>query len=147
MSGDRTPADLKAFALLSELSSEDRDALYELLEAETVRKGRSIYRETAEADGIVLIVSGSVGLSSGSDGEFGALGAGDVLGAASVLSTGRREATAKALTDCDVLLLARTAYRRLLDDHPRAAARLTEAIANHLAGLLREAIDELRPTA
>ena len=48
-------ADLKKFALLSELSDEDREALFELLEPVTLSKGRSIYREGNEADGLVAI--------------------------------------------------------------------------------------------
>jgi len=136
----RTPADLKAFALLSELSSEDREGLFALLEPQSFRAGRSIYRETSEADGLVFIASGTVELSRASGETLGSLSAGDVLGAASVLSPGVREATAKAATDCEALLLARTAYRRLLDDYPRAGARLTEGIAAQLAGLLREVL-------
>ena len=49
--------DLKRFGLLAELLDEDRDALLDLLEPEKIRKGRSVYRETAEADAMLLIAS------------------------------------------------------------------------------------------
>lgn len=136
-----TPGDLKRFPLLAELSDEDREAIFELVDLQTIRKGRSLYRETAEADGLVLIVSGEVRLSARACADLGSLGEGTILGGASLLSMGQREATAKAETDCQVMILPRTAYRRLVEDYPRAACRLTEAIAVELAGLLRESIE------
>jgi CRP-like cAMP-binding protein len=138
-----TAGDLKRFPLLAELSDEDRDALFELLEVQSIRKGRSIFRETAEADGLVFIASGEVRLSSTRHEDLGVLGEGQVLGGAALLSMGQREATAKAEEDCEILLLPRTAYRRLVDDHPRTACRLTEAVAADLASLLRESLDPL----
>jgi CRP-like cAMP-binding protein len=71
------------------------------------------------------------------------LGEGALLGGASLLSMGQREATAKAEVECEVMLLERTAYRRLVDDYPRTACRLTEALASELAGLLRESIEPI----
>ena len=139
--------ELKRFGLLAELQDEDRKALLELLEFETIRKGRSVYRETAEADGLILLASGTVRLSSKRCKDLGTLGAGAVLGAASLLAMGQREATVKAETQCEVWLLARTAYRRLVDDYPRTACRLTEAIAAEIAGLLREGLDGFLPAA
>ncbi len=138
-----TPADLKRFPLLGELSDSDREALFELLEPQTVRKGRSVYRETAEADGLVLLVSGELRLSSRRRADLGTFGEGAILGGASLLTMGQREATAKAVCDCEVLLLHRAAYRRLVEDYPRTACRLTEAIAADLAALLRHALDPL----
>lgn len=126
-----------------ELSGDDREVLFELLEPKTVPKGRSLYRETAEADALVLIASGSLRLSSKRGKDLGAVGPGSVLGGASLLTMGQREATAKAEVACEVLLLPRTSYRRLVEDYPRTACRLTEAIAADLAALLREALDPL----
>ena len=138
-----SPADLKRFSLLAELSAEDRDALFELLEAQVIRRGRSIFRETAESDGLVFIVSGAVRLSSSRREDLGVIGEGEVLGGVALLSMGQREATAKAEQDCEILSLPRTAYRRLVEDHPRTACRLTEAVAADLASLLRESLDAL----
>lgn len=138
-----TPSDLKGFGLLQEFSDEDREALFDLLEEVVYRAGRSLYRETAEADGLVLLVSGTATLESSHAPELGSVTAGAVLGVASLLSLGRREATVKAETECRALVLPRGAYRRLVDDYPRVACRLNEAIATHLAGLLREGLGRL----
>jgi CRP-like cAMP-binding protein len=136
-----TSADLKRFALLAELSDEDRETLFDLLEEKSVRQGRSVYRETAEAEGLVFVVSGEIRLSNQRCGDLGTVGEGTILGGASLLALGRREATAKAEVDCELLMLARTAYHRLVDDSPRTACRLTEALARELAALLRESIE------
>ncbi len=135
--------DLKRFPLLAELSDDDRDAVFELLEIKAHRKGRSLFRETAEADGLVLLVSGTVRLSRRDAKDLGTLGEGTILGTASLLTMGQREATAKADTDCTVAQLSRNAYRRLVEDHPRTACRLSEAIAQDLSALLREALEPL----
>lgn len=138
-------SDLKRFPLLVELSDDDRDALFGLLEVQTLRRGRSVYRETGEADGLVMVLRGEVRLSSrhASDDDLGTLGEGAILGAASLLAMGPREATAKAVGDCQVALLSRNAYRRLVEDYPRTACRLTEAIARHLSALLRETLEPI----
>jgi CRP-like cAMP-binding protein len=136
-------ADLKSFSLLSELSHEDREALFDLLEAKNVRKGRSIYRETSEAEGLVFIVSGAVRLVSKRTPEQSVIEAPSVLGAASLLCLGPNEATAKAEANCELLLLPRPAYRRFVEDAPRAACRLTEGIAAELSSLRREGLDSL----
>ncbi len=138
-----TPGDLKRFPMLAELSDEDREALFELLDLHTFRSGRSIYRETAEADSLVLIASGAVRLSSRRGENLGTLGQGSILGGASLVTMGQREATVKAEVDCEVLMLPRASYRRLVEDYPRTACRLTEAIAADLAALLRESLDPL----
>ena len=89
--------DLKSFSLLAELADEDREVLFELLEPLAIRQGRSVYRETAEAEGLILIVSGTVRLSSRRFEDLGALTDGAILGGASLFGMGCREATAKAV--------------------------------------------------
>ena len=136
-------ADLKQFALLSELSESEREALLDVLEFEQIRKGRSIYRETGEADGLVFLVSGTVRLISKRCNSDGQAGAGSVLGVGSLFTMGGHEASAKAETPCEVLLLPRTSYRRLVEDEPIIGCRLAEAVAAELGGLLRHGLDTL----
>jgi hypothetical protein len=40
-------------------------------------------------------------------------------------------------------MLPRTSYRRLVDDYPRTACRLAEAIVDDVAGLVRPVLDWL----
>lgn len=135
--------ELKNFPLLAEFNDEDREALFELLEDRSVAKGRRIFSEGSEADGLVLIVSGKAKLESKRGIEPEELAAGSVLGAVSLVSMGPREVTAFAEEPCQLLLFPRTSWRRLVDDHPRTACRLAEAMLLELGGLIRLGLDRL----
>lgn len=139
----RTAGDLKRFSLLVDFCDEDREELLALLEEKSLMAGRSLFREGTEAESLVLLLSGSVQLKSARAGELGRVGEGSALGAVSLVSVGPREATAIAETPCEVLLLPRTSFRRLVEDAPRTACRLSEAIARELAGLVRPGLDQL----
>ncbi len=136
-------ADLKEFALLSEFSDEDREALFELLEPKTLNKGRSIFREGTEADGLILVVSGEVIVTAKRCCDTAGLGPGAALGGLSLFVMGPREATAKAVQQCEILQLPRTSYRRLVEDAPGAACRLAEAILKQLTSCTRDALDAM----
>jgi len=136
-------ADLKEFALLSEFSDEDREALFELLEPKTLNKGRSIFREGTEADGLILVVSGEVIVTAKRCRDTAGLGPGAALGGLSLFVMGPREATAKAVERCEILQLPRTSYRRLVEDAPGAACRLAEAILKQLTSCTRDALDAM----
>jgi CRP-like cAMP-binding protein len=134
-------AALKDFALLSEFSDEDREALFELLEPKTLNNGRSIFREGSEADRLVFVVSGDVIVTNNRCPDTASVGPGAALGCLSLFVMGRREATAKAEGRCEILQLPRTSYRRLVEDAPGTACRLTEAIVKQLTTCTREALD------
>lgn len=135
--------ELKQFALLAEFSEEDREALGELLEEQELAAGRRIFSEGNEADGLVLIVEGSARLESGRTGDSEVVEAGHALGTLSLVAFGPREVTAKATTACSVLRLSRESFRRLVDDHPRTACHLLEAVVADLSALVRRDLDRL----
>jgi len=134
--------ELKRFPLLAELGEDDREALLDVLEERRVSGGVPLFREGSESEGLVLLVEGEVQLGSRRGGEPCLLGPGSALGALSLLRVGRREVTAVAETPCRYLLFPRTSYRRLVDDAPRTACRLAEAIASELAAAIQESLPE-----
>jgi len=136
-------AALKRFALLVDFCDEDREELFSLLEEKTLVAGRSLFREGSEAESLVLLRSGTVQLKSARAGDLGRAGEGTALGALSLVCVGPREATAIAETPCELLLLPRTSFRRLVEDAPRTACRLAEAILRDLATLVRPGLDRL----
>lgn len=142
-----TSNDLKRFSLLAEFTKDDRDALAGMLEPRKLVEGRTLFREQGEADGLVLIVSGQVRLEGTRTGPIGVVGPGDNLGALSLVVVGPREVTAVAESACTLLLLPRSSFRRLADDHPRTAFRLVEAIARELADLVRGELDAFAAAA
>jgi CRP/FNR family transcriptional regulator len=135
--------DLKRFSLLAEMSDDDRDCLAELLEPKSLAKGRLVFQEGTESEGLVLVLSGHVKVESRRDAPAESLEGPTALGALSLTRVGPRETSARALSACELLILPRTAYRRLVDDHPRAACRLLEAILADVSGLVRDSLDKL----
>ena len=135
--------DLKRFALFEELSEEEREVLAEGIERIELEPGDVLFREQEEGGGLVLLVEGRVRLESSRAGELGSVGPGTALGAVSLVAVGPREASAVAESACSILLLRRSAFRRLADDTPRAACRLAEAIAREAAALLRAGLEPL----
>ena len=140
-----TDADLKLFSLLAEFHGEDREALAEHLEDQQVDHDVRIFTEGEETDGLVLVVEGAVRVGSHKHGYVGTIGPGGALGALSVVAVGPRVVTAIASSRCRLLLLRRTAFRRLMEDAPRTASRLLEAILRDLSGALREGLGRLAP--
>lgn len=130
--------DLKRYSLLKEFTDQDLEALGEVLEEKRIFAGRGIFREGEESEGLVLIESGRVRLESRRAGNLGVQGPGSAFGGISLLVLGKRECSLIAEDDCHVLELHRTSYRRLVDDAPRTACRLTEAVTNVFVGSIRE---------
>ncbi len=136
--------DLKRFAPFAEFSESERDALADLLDVRRLPDGKSAFREGAESEGLILLASGSLRLKSRRSGvELGVLAAPAHLGGASLFALGQREVTALAEGPATILILSRGALPRLVDEAPRAAYRLAEAIAAELAGLMRGSLDSL----
>lgn len=133
--------DPKLFALLADFSEEDCDALLELLEPQKLARGRKLFREGSESEGLVLLASGTVEISTGRSEGPARLGSGSVFGALAILAVGAREATVSTIEPCEVWRLPREGWRRLVDDSPRTACRLAEAIVAEAAGMIREALD------
>jgi CRP-like cAMP-binding protein len=138
------PEDLKRFAMLVEFSEDERGFLAELLEKRDLPKGRSAFREGSESEGLVLLEKGRLKLKSRrTGGVIGTLEAPEHLGAASLFALGKREVTALADGPCTIWTLSRSSLSRLLDDSPRAAFRLAEAVASELGSLVRGELDAL----
>jgi CRP-like cAMP-binding protein len=140
--------DLKAFALLAELTEDERETVTELLERRIeLDPGEQLFCEGQEAEGLVLIESGTLDLTSARAGALGQVGAGDCLGAVALVAVGPREVTAVASEAACVWMLSRESFRRLCEDSPRAACRILEAALADFAGAAREGLDRFAAAA
>ena len=139
--------DLKRFALFSDLTESDREAVAELLEPIELVPGRQCFREGQEADGLLLVDRGELRLGSQRGGELGSCGEGTSIGGLSLLLVGTREITAMAVVQTRVLQLSRASFLRLAEDHPRAALRLVQAITEEFAAAVREGLGRLSSPA
>jgi CRP-like cAMP-binding protein len=132
--------DLRRFPLFTSLDDEELEAVAARLEVRTLASDQLLWREGEEAGALVLLEQGVLRIESRRDGTLGQCEAPACFGAASLVGNGRRESSASAASAGRALLLSRTSFDRLVEDAPRAAARLLSAIAADLARTLREGL-------
>jgi CRP-like cAMP-binding protein len=135
--------ELKRFGLLAEFTEADCLEVLQVLESSSLMAGRRLFREGGQSDGMALLVEGTVRLESQRTEQRVLVGSGTALGALSLVEMGPRESTAVTETPCEIQWLRRSDFRRLVDDSPRTACRLLEAIAGELAGRVRRELDNI----
>lgn len=132
--------DLRRFPLFARLDQEELEAVAARLEVRELETGQPVWREGEQAGGLLLLEQGALSIESRRDGELGRCEAPACFGAASLVGDGPRESSAAAASEVRTLLLSRTAFARLVEDSPRAAARLLSAVAADLARILRDGL-------
>lgn len=133
----------KRFPLFAELAEADLELLEELVEPQPLRAGEVLCLEGSEAEGAILLGRGSLLCKSDREGDLGRLEAPQLLGGASLVMLGNRLVSLTAAEPSHVHMLSRTAFHRLQQDAPAAAARLLEGLARELGGVLRGALEAL----
>lgn len=98
---------------------------------------------------LLVVLHGEVTVDTGTDlpgleVPIAVLGPGAVLGEMALLDGAPRAATVTAVTPVQAAGLARRGLERLIDEHPRVAARLMVVLAQHMAERLRALDDQLR---
>lgn len=135
---------LKRFAPFAELSEAECEELADLLEERRLAPGETLFAEGDDADALVLVVEGTLELSSRRLPGTWEVPAGGVLGGLSLFAVGARESGAVGgRPRAEVWLLRRGGFLRLVEDNPRAACRIATAIAAEVAGRARHALPDL----
>ena len=98
---------------------------------------------------LLLVLEGEVTVETGTalpglEVPIAVLGPGSVLGEMAPLDGAPRSATVTAVTPVQAAGLARRGLERLIDEHPKVAARLMVVLAQHMAERLRALDDQLR---
>ena len=96
---------------------------------ERAARGSKIIRQGSPGDRFYILVRGMVSVSrerAGEEIEIAKLREGDAFGEAALLSDAPRNASVQALTDCVLLSLERTRFRRWADRDPAWRGRLEE---------------------
>lgn len=118
-------ADVTIFSLLDD---REREALAQLLEPESFRKGETIYDYGDPGEKIYIVRSGLAEVWIENDEGHRLVVsepcAGDVFGEISFLDGGPRSATARALEDTECLTLTREHLLEFIDEHAHAALDL-----------------------
>lgn len=130
-------SELKRFAILQELSEDEREGLSEVLEEVPLAQNETLFAEGDEADYLVLVGTGELRIKQGR--EMGRAKAGVSLGELSLFTFGNRQVSAESVGATTVWLLRREEFRRYVEDMPAAAFRIAEAILSEVAGRSRRA--------
>ena len=133
-------AELRRFPLLAALDDAELALVASLLEERELVAEQRAWGEGEPAEGLWLLEHGALRLETRDAGALGECGAPAQLGAASLVGDSLRETSAFASGPVRVRVFSRTAFARLLETAPRAAARLLTAVAADLASVLRDAI-------
>lgn len=161
MNADATPARIRPLAeqpalaeraadllrtpqALRQLSPDDAQLIVQRMGLVGLPAGAVVLREGDQtaAPFLLLLLEGEVEVDTRAGGAADAvalavLGPGSIIGEMSLLDHAPRSATCTALSPVLAAGLSRRALEQLLDEHPRAAARLLLGLAQRLAERLR----------
>jgi len=133
---------LDRMPLLQGLEYSEIEQLARYCSAYKVAKGVRIFREGAKSNFMCLLTDGYVALMKGSK-QLATVREGKTMGEMSMIDGNPYSATAISAADCRFVLITRTQFGRLADEHPRVAFKLLSAISKLLSIRLRETTDLL----
>jgi CRP-like cAMP-binding protein len=102
------------------------------------RAGSTVFQEGDEADALYVILTGEIELGPGLGLPDVRLGTGDFFGETSMLLETPRTRTVRAVEDCELLVLPRETFHRLLSEQPEldlhVRTKLEERLSASAAG-------------
>jgi CRP/FNR family transcriptional regulator, cyclic AMP receptor protein len=142
---------LMGFRAFVRLDAADATTVAAYLREVSYAAGEVLFRagDSMALSHMLLLLDGEVSVDTGTAVEgqevpIAVLGPGAVLGEMALLDGAPRSATVTAVTPVQAAGLARRGLERLIDEHPKVAARLMVVLAQHMAERLRALDDQLR---
>ena len=133
------------------LSSEQTEHILRVMLPGKFEAGTPLYREGDPAQGLVVLLAGTVEvMKEGAPEVLATIDAPAVFGEISLLTEGPHTATVMAKTSCQLALLTKTQFQRLVREESVAAFKLLHTLAEVLAHRLNKMDDkfiELKRTA
>lgn len=133
--------------LFSHLSPAELRAAAHYFGVNKIAEDEVIFNEGDTGSFMCIVHSGSIAVIKANQNEdlveMVKLGHGRALGEMAVLDGERRSATCRAAEDSILLTLSKEALDKMLEEHPRIAARVIRAIAVSLSRRLRMAVGQL----
>jgi CRP-like cAMP-binding protein len=118
-----------------------------IAQEKTIPAGSPIFVENMVGESLFIVKSGTVRITQragDAEKELAVLGAGEHLGAVSLLGKSVRLVSAVAATPCEVLEIAQRDFTRLQPQKPQACLKLALAISADLAVKVAENREALR---
>jgi CRP-like cAMP-binding protein len=139
-------SELKRFALFADLGDSEREELAALLEERELSPGEMLFEAGDEADSLLLVLSGSVEVTSSRRKSRIALGSGETIGGLALFAVGNRGVAAVGSERTEVRVLRREDFLRFAEDQPRAAFRIAAALVAAVAEHARAAVQSVDPS-
>lgn len=127
---------LKKVPLFSTLTEKELGMVYASGYTKIIKKERFIVKHGEKGDAMYLIFSGSVRLTLfNADGRtivLSVLNAGDFFGELSLLDDKARSCTVIAATECELFILTRDLFYKLIREHPEMTFKILTALTKRL---------------
>lgn len=147
-SDDETPLGLRDIDFLVGRKDETLRQLEACTEQRACEPDERIFHQGDVGDELFLIRRGRVrialSLDDGQSYHVATFGRGDFFGDIAFLDRGVRSADAVALTRTDLLVLSRSRFEKVAEQHPRLGQQFFASLARSLAIRLRQADGEIR---
>ncbi len=127
---------LRYSPLFSSCSSKDLERIAKAGDQVTLAKGKTMTKQGEPGREAFIILSGKA-IVTRSGKKVATLGTGSVVGELSLLDNGPRTATVVCDTECQVLVISRGNFLRVIDKVPALAHKLFGALAMRIRDLDR----------
>jgi CRP/FNR family transcriptional regulator, cyclic AMP receptor protein len=117
---------LEGVPLFASLNKRQLKAVASVCSEIRFEPGRAILKELEPGQHLVVITAGTATVQRGKT-TIATVGPGDVVGEMSLIDDEPRSATVRADSEVDGIAIYRTAFRRLLEEHPSMASKLLQA--------------------
>lgn len=145
---DETPLNLRDIDFLKGRKPETLQQLEASVEERHYETGDVIFRQGDAGDEILMIRRGRVRIvlsfDAGQAYHVATFGRGDFFGDMAFLDRGLRSADARAVAPTDLLVLSRSKFEKVVEEHPRLGQQFFASLARSLAIRLRRADGEIR---
>jgi CRP/FNR family transcriptional regulator, cyclic AMP receptor protein len=133
--------------LLEDLTDAEADALGALMPMARAQPGQVMIREGDVGDWMLLILSGTVDVTKKTETDetsrLAVVKEGAAIGEMSMFDAAPRYATCTAIEQVEAGLLTRATIAKLIQDHPKVAAKLLVKLTQLLAQRLRNTSNQL----
>ena len=127
---------LQAHPLFGQLGTHVVERLAACAHVRTVRAGATIFQKGDPGDCLFAICSGTIRIGShsidGKDAVLNLIQAGEIFGEIALLDGQARTADAQAVTDCDLMVIARRDFMPMMAREPELALRVIEMLCARL---------------
>lgn len=139
---------LAAVDVFAPMAAGDRAELVASSSERLYGESEVIVRQDQAGDSMFVICRGQVQVTLEPSGQkVATIGEGGYFGEMSLLTGDARTATVSAMTDCSLLEITATAFRRLAMDHPAVIEQIGLAVAERREGLERSRLAAAAPVA